>query len=223
MHNKISRRDALVLLGAASALAAGEMLAENTAQAAKPEPSIPQEFPANPWWKPTKMDAMTAIRTRRSVRAFTGEDVTDEQVKEMLGAAMSAPSAGNEQPWAFVVVRDREILNKVPSINKFAGFIQKAALAIMVCGDLTLDAHHGYWIEDVSAASQNLLLAAHALGLGAVWTGVHPAEDREKGYRQLLGLPDNIVPLSFIIIGHPAKTPAPENRYQEARIHLNRW
>ena len=104
------------------------------------------------WWKTTPdMDAMTAIRTRRSVRSYTEEEVTDEQVKELLGAAMSAPSAGNEQPWEFILIRDKETLGKVGKINNFAAYARSAPLAILVCGNLDYDKYHGYWFEDVSA------------------------------------------------------------------------
>ncbi len=176
------------------------------------------------WWKTTPdMDAMTAIRTRRSVRSYTEEEVTDEQVKELLGAAMSAPSAGNEQPWEFILIRDKETLGKVGKINNFAAYARSAPLAILVCGNLDYDKYHGYWFEDVSAATQNLLLAAHAMGLGAVWTGCYPKEDRVKAYRELVGAPENVVPLSLVVVGHPKKTPDPVDRFQEGRIHKERW
>ncbi|MCG8529052.1 MAG: nitroreductase family protein [Desulfovibrionales bacterium] len=169
------------------------------------------------------MDAMTAIHTRRSVRKFTAEDVTDEQVRTLLAAAMAAPSAGNEQPWEFVVVRDRETLGQVKKISKYAGYAAKSPVSILVCANLDYDKYDGYWIEDVSAATQNILLAAHANGLGAVWTGCYPDKERIKGFRKLFKLPSKVVPVALVVLGHPAKTPAPKNRFKEDRIHQNEW
>lgn len=179
---------------------------------------------AEKWWKPTpQMDAMTAIRTRRSIRRFTDEDVTDAEVNELLGAAMSAPSAGNEQPWEFVVVRDKQLLNQVGTFSKYAGYAKKAPVSILVCGNLDYDKHGGFWVQDVSAATQNILLAAHAMGLGAVWTGAYPGKDRIKGFRKLLGLPRNIVPFSLVVIGHPKKQRSPIQRFKEDRVHYDSW
>jgi len=178
----------------------------------------------NPTWTPTPaMDAMTAIRTRRSVRAYTDQDVTEAQVKELLGAAMSAPSACNEQPWEFVVIRDKETLNNVAGLNQFAEFAKNAPVSILVCGNLNHDKCGGYWVEDVSAATQNMLLAAHAMGLGAVWTGIYPLEDRIHGFRELIGAPQYIIPFALVVIGYPKKSPEPVDRFNAGRIHQDRW
>ena len=211
MDNRFTRRNALVMFGMGVAgITVGT--------------SSPVQAASTQWWTTTpQMDAMTAIRTRRSVRSFTGQPVSEKQILELLGAAMAAPSAGNEQPWSFVVVRDSTTLEQVSSINKSVGYAKKASLGILVCGDLTLDRHHGFWIQDVSAATQNLLLAAHALGLGAVWTGVYPSEERTGGFRKLFALPENIVPVAFVVIGHPLNTPAPQNRFRADRVHHERW
>lgn len=176
------------------------------------------------WWRPTPgMDALTAIRTRRSVRSYTNETVSDIDIREILGAAMSAPSAGNEQTWEFVIIRDKETLKKIGKINKYARYARTAPLSILVCGNLNYDKYGGYWIEDVSAATQNMLLAAHALKLGAVWTGIYPQEDRIRGFRELAGLPEHIVPMALVVIGHPAKQPRPVDRYKKERIHNEKW
>lgn len=179
---------------------------------------------AKQWWTQTPdMDAMTAIRTRRSVRSFTSQNVTDAQVTELLGAAMSAPSAGNEQPWEFVIIRDREILNNVGKLNRFAMYAKNAPVSILVCGNLNYDKHGGFWIEDVSAATQNILLAAHAMGLGAVWTGIYPLDDRVKGFRDLVKAPQNIVPMSLVVIGYPQHSTEPTDRTDMKRVHLDYW
>ncbi len=169
------------------------------------------------------MEALEAILTRRSVRKFTAQPVPEALVETLLRAAMSAPSAGNQQPWHFIVVDDRAILDRIPTFSPYAGMCREAPLGILVCGDTTLEKHPGYWIQDCSAATQNLLLAAHALGLGAVWTGIHPREERIRGFRECFGLPDPIMPLAFIVIGYPAEQPQPRDRFRPERIHRNRW
>ncbi|MBN1426450.1 nitroreductase family protein [Candidatus Fermentibacteria bacterium] len=169
------------------------------------------------------MHTIEAITSRRSVRKFTPQPVPQAAIREMLDAAMHAPSAGNQQPWQFVVIDDRTLLDQVPSFSPYAAMAKEAQVGILVCGDTSLEEYPGFWIQDCSAAVQNILLAAHAQGLGAVWTGVHPAQDREEGFRRLLGLPDHVVPLAFVPIGHPAHVPAPQIRYREDRVHWNGW
>ena len=169
------------------------------------------------------MNTMEAIRTRRSVRKFTDQKVSPEIIKELLAAAMSAPSAGNQQPWHFVVVDDASILNQVPTFSPYAAMCKESPASILVCGDTQLEKYHGFWVQDCSAAVQNLLLAAHDKDLGAVWTGVYPREERVEGFRTLLRLPKGVIPLAFIVIGYPAQIPAPQDRFQEDRIHHNRW
>jgi len=181
---------------------------------------------ARPAWagdKPAAMDAITAIKTRRSVRAYTAEPVTDAQVEEILRCGMQAPSACNEQPWQFVVVRDKAILAKVGGINPYAAYAKNAPVAILVAGDLSLDKCGGYWIEDTSACAQNMLLAAHAMGLGAVWTGIYPLPERVAAFRALLKMPETTTPMALLVIGHPAELPAPKDRYRPDRVHHDVW
>lgn len=169
------------------------------------------------------MDALEAIRTRRSIRKFLDRPLPQEQIDAVLAAAMSAPSACNAQPWHYLVITDREILRQIPEINAHAQMAADAPLAILVCGDLSLELSGGYWVVDCAAAVQNLLLAAHALGLGAVWTGVYPREERMRGFARLLGLPDNVIPHSLIPLGYPAERLPPEDRYKPDRVRLDRW
>jgi nitroreductase len=136
---------------------------------------------------------------------------------------MSAPSACNAQPWQFVVIHDQTLLKEVPRINSHAAMAEHAPLAILVCGDLSLEISPGFWVVDCAAAVQNLLLAAHALGLGAVWTGVWPYPDRIGGFRRLLNLPPQVIPHSLIPLGYPAEEPAHEDRYRPDRIHHEGW
>lgn len=169
------------------------------------------------------MDALEAIHTRRSIRKYQDKPVPDELIQKILAAAMSAPSANNTQPWHFVVVTDRGLLAEIPKINPNAGMAKDAPLAILVCGDVTVEVAPGYWVVDCSAAVENLLLAAHAVGLGAVWTGVYPRQERIDGFRRLFHLPDNMAGHSLIALGYPAETVPPEDRYKEDRIHHECW
>lgn len=169
------------------------------------------------------MNILETILSRSSIRKYTTQAVSAEIVEKLLRVAMSAPSAGNHQPWHFVVIDDRELLDAIPAVHPYSQMLKEAPLAILVCGDLQLDKQAGLWVQDCSAATENLLLAAHALKLGAVWLGVYPREKRMAGLRELLLLPENVIPFSLISIGHPAEEKSPSNRYQKARIHHNRW
>ena len=169
------------------------------------------------------MDALEAILTRRSIRKYEDRPVPDDLLQALLAAAMSAPSAGNGQPWEFAVITDREILRQVPGINPYAAMAAEAPLAILVCGDLNREEYPGYWVVDCAAAVQNLLLAAHALGLGAVWTGIYPNQERMEGYRSLLKLPEHLRAHTLIPLGYPAEQRPRQDRYEEERVHANRW
>lgn len=169
------------------------------------------------------MNTVEAIRTRRSIRQYTEKEISPDLIKELLQAAMSAPSAGNGQPWQFIVVDDRSMLDQVPSVSPYAAMCKQAKLAILVCGDTTKEKYPGLLVQDCSAAIMCMLLAAHEKGLGAVWTGAHPMQDRVIGLKKLFGLPENVIPLGLVVIGHPAKTVPPQDRYQEDRVHHNKW
>lgn len=169
------------------------------------------------------MDLFDAIYGRRSIRRYTAEPVSDDDVTQLLKAAMAAPSAGNEQPWHFVIVSEREKLDAITKFHPYANALETAPLGIVVCGDLTLERYEGFWVQDCSAAIENMLLAAHALGLGAVWLAGHPVEDRCKNLRRLLGIPANVVPLAIIAVGHPGETKEAMDRYNPSRIHRDKW
>jgi nitroreductase len=169
------------------------------------------------------MDTLTAIRTRRSIRAYTAEAVSEELIETLLAAAMQAPSAGNGQPWHFLVLQQRSTLDALAEALPYGKMLPQAPLAIAVCTEAALDARGGYWVQDCSAATQNLLLAAHASGLGAVWLGVYPRTDRVATLRALLGLPDTVTPLCIVAVGHPAESVLPENRYRTERVHREAW
>lgn len=168
------------------------------------------------------MDAITCLKTRRSVRAYTDAPITDGQLREILACGMQAPSAHNEQPWQFVVVRDRALLDQAGQVTG-SGALKSAALAILVCGDASLAKSGDYWIQDCANCAMNMLLAAHAQGLGAVWLGGYPQPDRTAGYKKVFALPDTITPLALLAMGHPATTPEPQDRFRPERIHTDRW
>lgn len=166
---------------------------------------------------------MKEILERRSIRKYTGEDVSDASIKELLKAAMAAPSAGNQQPWDFIVVKDRTVLNEIPEIHQYAQMLREAPLAIIVCGSLEREKHKGYWMQDCAAAIENILIEAHYLGLGAVWLGVYPREDRVAGLKKLFEIPEDVIPLAVISIGHPGEIKEASQRYDEKKIHINKW
>ena len=169
------------------------------------------------------MEVQKAILTRRSIRKYTGQEVNNEQLENLLQAAMYAPSARNQQPWHFIVIRKLEILEKIPSFHPHSKMIKDASAGILVCADVQLEQSVGYWIQDVAAATQNILLSAHGMGLGAVWLGIYPREERISGMKELFSLPDHIVPFSLISIGYPAEIPANPNRYLPERVHFDKW
>lgn len=169
------------------------------------------------------MDALECIHTRRSVRKFKPGGVTAEQVEELLKAAMTAPSAKNQQPWHFIVVDDREKLDKVPDVHPYAKMALQAPLGVLVCAEPALEKSPGYWQQDCASATLNMLNAARAIGLGACWTGVHPREERVEGFRALFGVPKDVVPFAFIVIGHPAVEQERKDRYNASRVHKNAW
>jgi nitroreductase len=161
------------------------------------------------------------IFARRSIRKYTDEPVSEADIQTLLEAAMAAPSASNRKPWRFVVVTERQTLDALAEAHPHGKMLFDAPLCIAVCGDLT--EMERYWVQDCSAATENLLLAVTALGLGAVWLGVYPKEDRVAFVRPILGLPETITPLNLIPIGHPAEEKASRTQYDESRVHYERW
>ena len=158
---------------------------------------------------------------RRSIRRYTDEPVSEEQIDLLLKAAMAAPSASNLKPWHFVAVTRRAVLDGLADAHQYGKMLFQARLAICVCGEPAIN--EGLWVQDVSAATENILLAVTGLGLGAVWLGVYPREERMQAIREVLGLPEGIVPFSIISIGHPAEALPARTQYDEARVHYDVW
>lgn len=164
------------------------------------------------------------IATRTSVRDYEARPVEKEKIEKMLRAAMAAPTAMNKQPWHFVVVDQRNVLDALAGTNPYAKMLKKAPLAIVVCGNTDKMIEGGgrdFWIQDASAATENLLLAAHAMGLGAVWTGAYPSEERCISISKVLSLSDNLIPLNMIVVGYPAEQPQPKQKFKEENISYN--
>lgn len=161
------------------------------------------------------------IFARRSIRQYTSERIGAKELKTLLEAAMAAPSASNRKPWHFIIITDRGILDELAKVHPYGSMLAEAPLGIAVCGDTHISPR--YWVQDCSAATENLLLAAAALGLGAVWLGVHPRERRVNAIRKVLKIPENIVPLNLISIGHPAEEKEPRTQYNEDRVHHEYW
>jgi len=160
------------------------------------------------------------IKRRRSIRQYTSQDVTQEEVRQLLEAAMAAPSGSARDPWHFVVVRDAATRQKLSQTHTFSDMCARAPVVIVVCGDEKVSDH---WISDGAAATENLLLAVTALGLGAVWVGVYPRAERETHVRQVLSIPPNIRILCLIPIGHPAEEKPPRTRYNPEKVHYDRF
>ncbi len=169
------------------------------------------------------MDTLEALYNRRSIRKYKATPVSDDAVEKILKAAMYAPTARNTKSCQYIVVTDRDLLNGLTAVHPHANMLKEATLAIIVCGDKSLEEEDSYLCINGSAATQNILLAAHALGLGSVWLGVFGRPDRMKGLSKFFNLPEHIVPISAIAIGYPDETKTCEDRYDINKIHLNKW
>jgi nitroreductase len=166
------------------------------------------------------------IQARKSVRNYTGEPVTKACLLALLKAGMAAPSARNRQPLAFVAVTERKILNALGEGLPYTKMLFKAGACIVVCGDTTVDLQQGatdLWYQDAAAATENILLAAEAMRLGAVWSALYPMADRENHVRKLIKLPPSVTPFSIIPVGHPTGQDQPKDKFKAEKIHWERW
>lgn len=161
------------------------------------------------------------ILNRKSVRKYTVQKVEQDKIDTIIKAGMAAPSAMNKQPWEFIVITDKKILEDIVKILPYASPAKNASVAIIVCGNI--DVSESYWVQDCSAVTENILLAAESLGLGAVWCGIYPQDERVKGIQRLLKIPKNIIPLSVTPIGYPSGNDLPKQKYNPSKIHNNKW
>lgn len=187
--------------------------------APQPVQSAPQQE------KVESKDAMGVILERKSVRHFTGEAVSREELEQVVRAGMAAPTAMNKQPWSFVVVTDRAKLDALKSGLPSAAMLEKAGAAIVVCAlpGEAMDGRTEIALLDATLASENLLLAAEALGLGAIWTAIYPDGDRMEFLRRALGIPKAVIPLNLIPVGHPTGVDKPKDKFIPEKIHWGKW
>ncbi len=186
----------------------------------KPDPEVP-ETAAISDAKQAEATVLENIATRASVRAFKSDAIPNDLIQKLLKAGMAAPTALNAQPWHFIVIHDQGQLSSLSVASPYTGLLADAPLAIAVCGDITKKAPGDegiYWSQDACAATENILLAAHAMGLGATWTGSYPIEARYKLAQKVLSLPDNLIPVSIIAIGYPAVTVAPKDKWNPNNV-----
>jgi len=167
--------------------------------------------------------ALSWILSRRSIRNYTSETISESTIKEILAAAMHAPSAVNCQPWHFIVSSNKEIFRKVTEIHPHSSFLLDASHAILVCGDEKLQHAEGYYLADCGAATENILLAANALGIGSCWIGVFPRMERMLKFKELFNLPEHIQPFALVSLGYPEAAKKHPDRFREDRIHIDQW
>lgn len=179
--------------------------------------------------EPQETDSAEAVLAnifaRKSVRSYTDQKVPDEMIETLLRAAMAAPTAMNSQPWSFIVLKERESLDVLAESLPYAKMLAQAPLAIVVCGQEVLEGGYTnpFWQQDCAAATENLLLAAEAMGLGAVWTGAYPGLERANSISETLGIPEGILPMNVIVIGFPAGDEQPKDKWKPEKIHYGRW
>ncbi|RCK75992.1 MAG: Nitroreductase family protein [Candidatus Ozemobacter sibiricus] len=169
------------------------------------------------------MESVLNLLSRHSVRKFLSTPVEEWRLEFLLKAAMQAPSAGNQMPWEFLVIDDRALLDRLPEVHPYAAMTRTAPMAILVCGDQQREKYQGFWVQDCAAATQNILLAAHGMGLGSVWVGVYPIAERVDALRQLFNVPAHLIPFSLIPVGWPAENRSSPSRFDPSRIKRNRF
>ncbi|MCK5136136.1 MAG: nitroreductase family protein [Bacteroidales bacterium] len=169
------------------------------------------------------MEKLSYILDRRSIRIFKDQKIDSETIKKLLTAAMYAPSAVDRQPWHFVVIDQPQLMEKIMKIHPHARMLQTASHAIVVCGDEQLQHDDGYWVVDCGAATQNLLLATHTLGLGACWVGLHPREERKSSFSRLLVLPSHVKPFALVALGYPDESKSRPERFHAEKVRYNGW
>lgn len=169
------------------------------------------------------MDILETIKTRRSIRKFTGEVISDDEIEMLLRAGFQAPSSSNLKPTHFIIVKDKKQLETIASNNVYAKMVQQAGCAIIVCGDNNKEKSMGFLIADCSAALQNILLAANGIGLGAVWCGLYPDLELSDPIKTMFDLPDAIVPVGIVAVGYKNEEKEAIDRYDETRVHNEGW
>lgn len=174
-------------------------------------------------FKNSKMDVITAITTRSSIRKFTNQEIDIETIDTVLNAGFCAPSAKNKRPWHFILVRKKNVLFEISNINSNHKMVQEAACCIIICGDKIVEGINEFLIEDCSAAIQNMLLAINGLGLGGVWCGIHTGGNVYKRIIEIIELPEKVIPIGMIAIGYPAEQKKGIYRFERSKVHYEKW
>ncbi len=169
------------------------------------------------------MDTLEAIFTRRSIRKFSSKTIREADIKRLLQAGMAAPSAGNAQPWRFIVVRNQEDFNAIAARHPYAQMAKDCSACIVVCADLNAEKYPGYWQQDCAAAIQNILLAARAMDIGTVWTGVTPDAERAAAFKEYFALPDHAEVLGIVVCGYPEQPFTTRDTYDENKVFHGTW
>lgn len=169
------------------------------------------------------METLENIFSRRSIRKYTDEKISEDKIQTLLKAAMFAPSARNTQPWHFVIIDDLKTLETIMKFHPYASMLKESSHAILVCGDFNIENAEGYLAINCAAATENILLAAHDLGLGACWIGIYPRMRRVEKLTELLKMPKEIIPISLVALGYPNEVVEKEERFHPERIHRNIW
>jgi nitroreductase len=172
--------------------------------------------------KEFSMETIKAIMTRRSIRTWTDEPVTADERKIIMEAAMNAPSAADARPWHFVAIDDPAVIKQFTQLGG-TEMLEESSYMVMVCGDPSREIYPGFWLQDCACAAQNIQLAAHDIGIGCVWIAIYPLEERVETCRRVLDIPEVITPFALLAMGVPNEVHSPEYRYDEERLHQNKW
>ena len=166
---------------------------------------------------------MDILFKRRSIRKYADKEIPGDTLVDIIKGGMAAPSAGNEQPWSFIIINKRELLDAIQTVHPYSSMLSSAPTAILVCGDPSMAIHKGFWPQDCAAATENILIAATAKGIGTVWLGVYPLEERISGLQKLLHIPAHIIPFSLIPMGFPLEEKKPKTKFDLSVIKYNLW
>ena len=166
---------------------------------------------------------MDPVLTRRSIRKYIDQPISNNKLEILLKAAMAAHSADDERPWHFLVIKDEQIREQVSEIHPSAYMVTNAPVIIIICGDKTLQKLHGFWVQDCSAATENILIEAKQLGIGSVWLGIYPIEGRVESFRRLLDIPEHVIPFALVALGYPGEYKKPIERFDKTRVHYDKW
>lgn len=169
------------------------------------------------------MNVIDIIKSRRSIRKYTGQVVTDEQVKTLLEVGFAAPSAHNYQPWHFIVVKEPTMLKEISTFHPYAKMLPQAGCGIIVCGDHDKQHMDGFIIEDTSAAIQNILIGAQSMGLNTVWCGIYPMEELIRPFKDTLGIPEDVIPVGMAVVGYGDEEKPSNERYIASKVHIEKW